>query len=378
MAAVLGQKTQLTVSGAVLVPAISPDGKQLAYVTRHCATGSCKYSVVVQDVGGTTTRSILDGATAAYYLEWSPDRRNLMFNGTVGGRIGTFLLSALGGTPRYLTSGVATFYANGDSLLLGPPYHADSVYWIRVAGLDGGLRDSIRVAGAGQGIAAISVMPNTGWIVTLVLQQPHWLWQVIDRSGKVADHVVNACTCGGIATADAVWLSRLGDGTGESIVRIGLDPLTGRLATRQDTMFTGLFTNFSLTSDGAGMVMDEGTYEFSVWALDLADVLKARYPEDRRVAHASSPVSAVVSPDGARLLVRRNVPTGGGHAEVRYTLMDFAGGAESPLGGAGHPVVVFWTDSVTLAVERQTAHGLHLAQMDVRTNAVRNEMDLPD
>ncbi|MBK5189776.1 MAG: hypothetical protein JJD97_16150, partial [Gemmatimonadaceae bacterium] len=46
--------------------------------------------------------------------------------------------------------------------------------------------------------------------------------------------------------------------------------------------------------------------------------------------------------------------------------------------GAGHPVVVFWTDSVTLAVERQTAHGLHLAQMDVRTNAVRNEMDLPD
>ena len=56
--AVLGQKTQLTTSGAVLVPAISPDGKQLAYATRHCTGGACTFSIVVQDVGGTTTRSI--------------------------------------------------------------------------------------------------------------------------------------------------------------------------------------------------------------------------------------------------------------------------------------------------------------------------------
>ncbi len=76
----------------------------------------------------------------------------------------------------------------------------DSAYWIGVAALDGIVRDSIHVAGQGQGLAAISVVPGTNWIVTLVLQQPHGLWQVIDRSGQVADHVVNACTCGGIAT----------------------------------------------------------------------------------------------------------------------------------------------------------------------------------
>ena len=377
-AAQLGQRTQFTTSGAVLVPAISPDGKQLAYITKHCANGGCKFTVVEQDVGGSTTRTILEDATSGYYLEWSPDRRNLMFNGTIGGRIGTFLLSALGGAPRFLTGGVATFFANGDSLLLGPPYHADSVYWIRVAALDGIVRDSIRLAGAGQGVAAISTIPGTGWIVTLVLQQPHGLWQVIDRSGTVADHVVNACTCGGIATRDAVWLARAGNGTGESIVRIAIDPATGHLASRQDTMTTGLFTNFSLTADGAGLVMDEGTFDFSVWALDMANVLSGQYPEDRRVAHASSPVSANLSSDGARLLVRRNVPTGGGHAEVHYSIMPFAGGSETPLGGAGRPVRAYWTDSVSVAVERQTASGLHLAQIDVRTNASRNELDLPD
>ncbi|MEO6208998.1 MAG: protein kinase [Gemmatimonadaceae bacterium] len=377
-AASLGQRTQLTTSGAVLVPAISPDGKQLAYITKKCASGACKYTVVEQDVGGSTTRPILEGATAGYYLEWSPDRRNLMFNGTVNGRIGMFLLSALGGEPRYITQGSATFFAGGDSLLIGPAYHSDSVYYIRVASLDGSVHDSIRVAGAGQGIAAISSMPGTSWIVTLILQQPHGLWQIIDRAGKVADHVVNACTCGGVATRDAVWLQRLGNGTGESIVRIAVDPATGHLATRQDTMVTGLFTGFSITDDGKSMVMDEGTYDFNVWSVDFADVLKGHYADERRIAHASSPVSASISPDGARLVVRRNVPTGGGHAEVRYSLMPFGGGMENPVNSGGRPLYVAWEDSVTLGFGRQTPTGLHLAEMDVRTSAQRNALDLPD
>ncbi len=378
MGAVLGQKTQLTTSGAVLVPAISPDGKQLAYLTKHCAAGLCTFSVDVQDVGGSTTRTILAGATAGYYLEWSPDRRNLAFNGTIDGRLGTYLLSALGGTPRFLSFGVATFYAGGDSLLLGPTIRPDSVFWIGVAGLDGIVHDSIRVAGPGQGLNAISVVPGTSWIVTLVLQQPHGLWQVIDRHGNVADHVVNACTCGGSATSDAVWLSRAGHGLGESIVRIAIDRTNGHLAARQDTMVTGLFTNFSLTADGAGMVMDEGTYDFSVWALSWPDVLRGRYPDNQRIAHASSNVSASISPNGARLLVRRVVPAGGGLTQLRYSVMPFAGGAEIPLGGAGVPVGARWTDSVTVALVTQTRSGLHLAQVDVRTNAQSNTLDLPD
>ncbi|HEY2897664.1 MAG TPA: protein kinase, partial [Gemmatimonadaceae bacterium] len=376
--AALGPRTQLTSSGAVLVPAISPDGKQLAYITKRCDSGSCKYSVIEQDVGGSTTRVVLEGATSGYGLEWSPDRRNLIFNGTLDNKLGSYVLSALGGVPHFLTPGAATFYAGGDSVLIGPAIRPDSVYWIGVASLDGVVRDSIKLRGPGEGVAALSSMPGTGWILTLVLQSPHGLWQVIDRTGKVADHVINACTCGGIAARDAVWLSRAGDGVGESIVRIALDPLTGKLATRQDTMVTALFTNFSITADGAGMVMDEGTYDFSIWNLDVASVLKGSYPADRRVANSSSPVNSYVSPDGSRLLVRRESPIGNGHLEARFSIMPFGGGAETPLGIAGKPVFANWVDSVSVAVGRQTSSGLRLSVVDVRTNAVRNEMDLPD
>ena len=307
-----------------------------------------------------------------------PDRRNLIFNGTFNGRIGTYLLSALGGTPRFLTSGVATFFAGGDSLLIGPTYRADSVYWVRVTGLDGGLRDSIRLVGNGQGVAALSAMPGTGWIVTMILQQPHGLWQVIDRSGTVIDHVVNACTCGGVATRDAMWVSRAGDGIGESIVRIAIDPATGKLATRQDTMVTGLFTNFSLTEDGRGMVMDEGTYEFNVWSLDFADLVKGRYPDDRRVLHASSPVNSFISPDGARVLIRKSVPVGGNHVETRFSIIPFAGGSETSIGGANPVVGVLerFSDRWDLRVRRRQGC-ISRRSMCARMPS-RNEMDLPD
>ncbi len=374
----LGRKTQLTVSGTILVPAISPDGKQLAFVTRHCTGGTCTYSVEEQDVGGATTRAILEGATAAYGLEWSPDRRNIIFGGTIAGRTASYLLSALGSAPRFLTGGYATFYSGGDSLLLGSTTHSDSVYWIGVAGLDGVPRDSIRLVGTGQGVAAISSVPGTNWIVTLILQQPHGLWQVIDRSGRVADHVVNACTCGGVATRDAVWLSRAGHAAGESIVRIGLDRETGHLSTQQDTMVTAVFSNFSLTADGAQMVMDEGTFDFSVWDLDFAQVLDGRYPDDRRVAHASSGVSATLSSNGARLLVRRVVPIGGGYTAARFSLLPFGGGAEAPIPGAGLPLVAVWTDSVTVGLATQIPGGLRLTEADVRTGVQRNYLDVPD
>src|SRR3982751_1530202 len=344
--ATLGAKTQLTTTGGVLYPAISPDGKQLAFLSRHCTGADCTYATVVQDVGGTTTRTILDGATAGYNLEWSPDRRNLMFGGTVHGRAGTYLLSALGGEPRWLTSGVATFYAGGDSLLLGPSLHSDSVFYVRVAALDGVPRDSIRIAGPGNSLAAISVVPGTSWILTLVVQPPHGLWQIVDRSGKVADHVVNACTCCGIAATD--------------------------------TVAHAVFTAFSLTGDGASMVMDDGTFDHSVWAVPLTDAVKGTLPDERRIARASTDVSAAVSPDGSRLLVRRLVPTGGGHSEARYSIMPFEGGAETPLPATGALKRAVWSDSQHVATSALGPRGLRLADVDVQSGAQRNVLELPD
>jgi hypothetical protein len=374
----LGTKTQLTSTGGVYYPAISSDGKQLAFVTRQCAGASCTYDAVVQDVGGTQTRTLLHGATASYGLEWSPDRRNLLFAGTVGGRPGTFVLSALGGEPRWVTGGAATFYAGGDSLLLASPLRGAAEFWIRVAALDGVPRDSIRVAGPGAGLAALSVVPGTNWILTLVPQPPHGLWQMIDRSGKVADRVVNACTCGGIAATDAVWLARAGEGLEESVVRIAIDRSNGHFAAHQDTMTRAVFTAFSLTGDGQNMVMDEGTFDNAVWAVPLGDAVKGALPDDRRILRASSEVGAFVSPDGERLLVNRRAALPGGRSEIRFAVMPFDGGTETPLSTAGTVRRARWSDDGHVALGTLAPGGLRLSELDVQSGAERNVLQLSD
>ena len=373
----LAGRVQLTFTGNVQAPTLSPDGKQLAFFSRTCVEGRCTYGIEVQDVGGTATRRILGGATAAYGLWWSPDRRNLLALATIGGRWGVYLLSALGGTPRFLTTGAAAFNAGGDSLLVGPQFRSDSVFWIRVTSLDGAVGDSIRVAGAGLGLGNILVVPGSRWIAVMITQASAGPWQVMDRRGRVADRLVNSCPCAGRASADALWLGRAGSAGDFSVVRIAFDAGSGRLARRQDTVLTGAITSFSVTSDGSTAAYDQGTYDYGAWAEDLADALKGRFPDSRRLVQASTPVSTSVSPDGARLLVRRTLPSASGALERHLSILPFAGGAEVPLQTAGRVFSAFWRDSVSVLVATGT-HGQHVALVDVRTGAVERALELPD
>ena len=161
-------------------------------------------------------------------------------------------------------------------------------------------------------------------------------------------------------------------------MRIAIDRSNGHFAARQDTMTHGVFTQFSLTSDGARMVMDEGTFDHGVWALPLADAVAGTFPDARRVVRASANVSGVISPDGSRLLVRRLLEVGSGHAEPRYSIMPYEGGAETPFPAAGNIKRANWSDSQHVATATLGPGGLRLAEVDVQSGAQRNALQLPD
>jgi tRNA A-37 threonylcarbamoyl transferase component Bud32 len=376
--AALRDRTQLTFTGKVSAPTVSPDGKQLAYFTKECSGADCRYAIDLQDVGSTTTRRVLEGATAAYSLEWSPDRRNLMMIGTIGGRYGSFVVSALGGAPRFLTGGAATFYANGDSLLLGPVGPSESSFVVRIAGLDGTVRDSLQVPGPGVSLASLVSIPGTSRIVAMVIQPPRGLWQVLERNGKVTDKLLNSCTCGAAASRDALWMTRAGPTVAEAVVRVALDPATGRFATHQDTIYSGRFSNLSVTADGTQMTVDDGSYSFSVIAASVPDLLDGTLPQGPPLMQASNRVGALVSPDGQRLLLRRNVPGPKGGDEVRLSVASFPGGVETPLNATGNVMGGQWVDSVTVGVYSITGPGARLARIDVRTGATSGALQLSD
>ena len=376
--ATLRDRTQLTFTGKISAPTVSADGKQFAYFTKECSGADCRFGIDVQDVGSTTIRRVLDGATAAYGLEWSPDRRNLMMRGTIASRYGSYVVSALGGQPRFVTSGTATFYAGGDSLLLGPSPAPDSIFVVRVAGLDGTVRDSIRVPGPGTELASIVAVPGTTRLVAMIIQPPRGLWQVIERSGKVTDKLINSCTCGGAASHDALWMTRAGPTVAEAVVRVALDSATGRFATHQDTIYSGRFSNLSVTADGTQMTVDDGSYTFSVIAAAVPDLLKGTMPSGAPLMQASNRLGAIVSPDGQRLLMRRYVAGATGGDEMRLSVAPFAGAPETPLNATGKVIGAGWADSVNVSVFSLTAAGGRLSRIDVRSGASGQSLTFPD
>jgi hypothetical protein len=379
---VLRDRTQLTFIGRVQAPAISPDGKQLAYVTQECSANTCVQTVEVQDVGGSASRRVLDGAASAYHLEWSPDRRHLLVTGSINRRWGTYLVPVLGGTPRRLGMGGmsgdagASFFAGGDSLVLVPEVSTDSTQWIRVADLAGTTRDSIRVETGGRRINAVIAVPGTRWFLVGMIDTPGVHHLSIDRDGREGGRLDGP---GGNVrvSSDAFWHNRYRDDQ-RAITRRPFDAATGAFGPRSDTVYVGRFTSFSVTADGSALALDEGAYQHSVYALDLADALAGRFEPSRRILHGSTSFGTQLSPDGRRLLVRRSVVGPSGSRDYRPSLVPFEGGADSALTLPAGTQYVYLEDSVTLAVNAKVPGGSRFSLMDLRTGTLRHTTTVAD
>jgi eukaryotic-like serine/threonine-protein kinase len=133
-------RTQLTFSGNATSPAISGDGKQLAYVVKHCIGSECTSSIEVQDIGADASRRAVANVPRADDLRWSFDRRFVSFRGEIDGRWGTYIVPTIGGSPQLVAAPQcsATFHPAGDSLLLPiPASRADTAGWMAIATLSG-------------------------------------------------------------------------------------------------------------------------------------------------------------------------------------------------------------------------------------------------
>ena len=377
---VLRDRTQLTFTGHASAPAISPDGRQLAYWVRECTEADCRYAIEIQDVGSTTTRRVLEGATTAAGLGWSPDRRNLLAVATIAGRYAVHLVPVLGGPSRFLNEGVVDFYANGDSLLLGPANRPDSGFVIRVAGLDGTVSDSILVRGAGDAVWSIVSIPGSSRFAVMLSRPGYGLWELVDRTGRITDSLKNSCTCSGSASRDALWMSRAGAGqtAAAGVVRVGIDAERGTFRARQDVVYTGRFTGFSVTADGTRFVVDDGSTTYAVAAADLSDLLKGSSAAMRPTLEASRDLGAIVSPDGQRLLIRRAVPSSEPLDALRYSIAPFEGGPETPLDLRGRLIGADWIDPDTLFVLTTVGAKGRFDRRDVRTGVVSSALDIPD
>lgn len=374
---VLRDRTQLTSTGRVQAPAVSPDGEELAFVTSDCESGSCVYGVDIQDVGGSATRRLMDGASGIDWMEWSPDRRNLLVTGVIGDRFGSFLQPLLGGAPQPLP-GLASFWAGGDSLLMTTfdiRAAMDSAIWVGVAGLDGVESDSIRIPAAGRHIDAVAV-PRSRWLlVTARTTQTHiQSLRLVDRRGKEGDRISELPPLAShvFASADAAWVPSYSGNT-PFLVRVPIDAKTGHFGAGRDTIYAGQYSGSSVTADGNELVVTEGSYEYRVWALELAELLRAEFPIKRRRVSGTTPIAAFISPDGQRILITRISSPG----RPVTSVMPFEGGPETPL-DLGGMVPAGWVDSTSFMLDAHRPGGTDLAVMKLGSTDRRDELAVGD
>jgi Tol biopolymer transport system component/serine/threonine protein kinase len=96
-----GERRRLTSpppgSNGDLSPAVSPDGKTVAY--RHFESGGVSEIYVVPVAGGEPRRLTFSDAVKASPA-WTPDGRDILYLAEIGGNLGLWRMPATGGTPQ--------------------------------------------------------------------------------------------------------------------------------------------------------------------------------------------------------------------------------------------------------------------------------------
>ena len=383
------ERTQVTFTGNARSPAISADGKQLAYVLKHCVAAECTSSIEVQDIEAGAGRRAVVNVPRADNLRWSSDRRFLLFRGEIGGKWGIYVVPTIGGSPQLVADQPcsATFHPTEDSLVLPiPTNRTDTIGWMAVATLSGDRRDSTRVHLEEPGFVCEGYLPPSGqWMIveTGSLSAPHD-YRILNRAGRQRDvfHVPQGVGTWSVMRADALWM-QLWD-AGLPIIRIPFDGRNGRYNGGADTMLLAATAGFDVSADGTTIAYVDGTDQNDLWAVQVSDALKGRFSPERRLESATSHIRGKISPDGSRVLVVRNVAVEGREGR-EIAIMPFTGGTEvvhRPVGrlvSSGPELLAGWSlDGRGVTYAERVADNVRLVTVDASTGTRQSVISTRD
>jgi eukaryotic-like serine/threonine-protein kinase len=326
---------QITFSGNVSAPAISPDGKFIAYVTG----GISAQRVVVQDLAGGQR---LDVYTGRYIraLTWSPDGSELAFGaGTSPSSFAAALMIVprLGGTPRRLVA-PSTYVAW--SPIGRRIASASGVNSISITDKATGQTTSFRLAGSfaffggldwdrsGRGIAFATAAGDEG----------SKLWSIgVDGTGQrlVLEAQSTITSPRWSAAGDAVYFMKSIQG-GTELWKVAIDQ-DGRAAGTEHLVLGGLPLGgvFTLARDGTQLAYTRTVSNSNLWLVTI----DPRTASPARLAQLTSGTLSdtrpAISPDGTRVAFSRqagdktdifSIPIDGGSPQQ----MTFVANAGSP------------------------------------------------
>ena len=371
------ERVQLTFTGNAAVPGISHDGSKVAYSTRQCDTaGRCTFDIVVQDIGGAGTATVLRKATALQNIRWTQDGRHLVFMGSLGPvRWGVFSMPSLGGEPRFLGCCSADM-GRGDTVLVTTlPRAADSVAWVRwITAPDGVVHDSLALGLRGSTYFSVAELSG-GKLLVSYMRRQRSTKVVMTRAGHAIDSVSfirpNEPEFYFI-TPDrekvALWFPHAGRTREYDLVLYHVD--AGGSLGRPDTVYRQLTIGESGDYQAGIEVYDYGPPDYSVWTLARTGPVSMRWSQ-RRLAAATERMFASISNSGDRVAIGRSAAAAAG--QVQLSVMPFDSGPEVPIGEAEDLLDWGWSpdDRNIVIAARRAADSVVILQLDVATGRSR-------
>jgi len=337
---------QLTITGNAIAASLSPDGTRIAFAEKLCdETAYCTYQVVIQDTDGSNRLVVTRNVALVWRTEWTRDGRFIAFGGSYGpARWGTFLISTLGGAPRFV--GCCGFdMLSGDTVVTAVgSLPGDSIGWVRrITAHDGQTLDSIPLHDPRPSFDLVDVTHLTYPDRLLVAVRKGYgsapELRLIDFRGVVIDRVTPGFGSLGrtfgirwVASRQKLVVSsqRALSGTVFDILRMNVT--ASRIEPDIDTVFSGLELGdgmFHLSADGERLVHTLGPVEGALWAIGTRRTKEGRFAATQ-VLSSTTLLRGLMSPAGDRIVIAREIRMSDGRPSD-FSILPRDGGAESQI-----------------------------------------------
>jgi serine/threonine protein kinase len=295
---------QITFVGDAMYPALSSDGKFVAYVTHEPDKAE---RLMLQDLNGGQAIE-LSTASSIRDPRWSPNGAEIAISRTDPPHKGTFLIPRLGGPARYIAEGSPCWSPDGSELAIS---RGDEVGF-RIVGKVTGSVKSIRLSGflSAMGLdwsptsnllALLSPLKNGKWAIWTVHPDGSQQHLVVEEDRLASPRWSPA--------GDGIYYLRSSHGQSKDLMKVAIDPRSGQARGSASALLTGLQDLFDLndyftvSADGTRLAYSSGHFYSNLWLarFQSSDQGKRQDKEARKTpltGGTSAFLSPGISPDG--------------------------------------------------------------------------------
>jgi DNA-binding winged helix-turn-helix (wHTH) protein/Tol biopolymer transport system component len=295
---------QITFGGQEGLPALSPDGTHVAYVSY----ASPRRQAIVRNLSGGES-IILFEAPEIGGLRWSPDGTLLMLFARGGDRDGLFLVPASGGSARRISSQgpVACWSPDGSSVVVAQP----RVGKLTIVNTRGGGQQSVSLRDVHRWISDVDWSGDGKRLLVVSNDEDgrYTIWTVRPDGGdqrEIVSESEEIPAARWARSGDAIYYFRRHTQT-YSLYKVSArlsanNPLTGKVP-----LLTGLETDgsFAVSGDGAALVYARVPYHSNLWKVETGGGPQRPVTTMQLTTGTSLIERPAISPDGSQVLFNR-------------------------------------------------------------------------